>query len=408
MTAVDLLRMLGETTLAGTAAVALVLLLRGGVRRFAGSGVAYALWAMVPAAIVAVLLPAPVRLLPAVSPGSEADGGVFGGIAPLAGIGAFDGLAPWLLAAWFCGALFCAVAQTLRQRRFVEGLGRLRPRGDGLWQAQSVAGLPAAVGLRPRIVIPADLDTRYSAREQRMTLAHERCHVRRGDVAWNALAAGMHCLYWFNPLVAFAIDRFRRDQELACDEAVLRRHPGSCRTYAEALLKTQLSAVPAPLACQWPGHHPLKERIAMLSSSRPSARRLIAGAAFVLAATAATGYAAWAAQPQGVVKTGGAQQAWPVVEGMPVATPPAYPAEALAANIGGKVSLLVDVAPDGSVSGVEVESATPPGVFDTAALEAAKHWKFTPPRKHGKPVAGRVRVPVVFEPDERSVGGAQG
>lgn len=81
-----------------------------------------------------------------------------------------------------------------------------------------------------------------------------------------------------------------------------------------------------------------------------------------------------------------------------MATPaPAYPDLAKGAHIGGKVMLLVDVALDGSVSNVVVEQAEPAGVFDAAAIAAAKAWKFSPAMIDGKPVAGRVRVPITFE-----------
>src|SRR3546814_10618324 len=73
--------------------------------------------------------------------------------------------------------------------------------------------------------------------------------------------AALRCVYWFNPLLWIAADRFRRDQELACDATVVARHPHARRAYGEAMVKTQLSAMPAPLACHWFGGHPLKERI---------------------------------------------------------------------------------------------------------------------------------------------------
>ena len=53
-----LLDLLLETTLAASAALALVLLLRRPLRRAFGAAVAYACWALVPAAVIAVLLPA--------------------------------------------------------------------------------------------------------------------------------------------------------------------------------------------------------------------------------------------------------------------------------------------------------------------------------------------------------------
>ena len=65
----------------------------------------------------------------------------------------------------------------------------------------------------------------------------------------------------------------RLDQELACDAQVVAAHPAARRSYAEAMLKTQLAGRPLPLGCYWPAPaaHPLVERIAC--SSRGPGRR---------------------------------------------------------------------------------------------------------------------------------------
>ncbi len=80
-------------------------------------------------------------------------------------------------------------------------------------------------------------------------------------------------------------------------------------------------------------------------------------------------------------------------------SPPKYPPAALKAGLHGQVILLIHVAEDGSVGMVEVEKATRPGVFDAAAIEAAKTWKFRPAMRDGKPVQAVIRVPVDFSPN---------
>lgn len=94
-----------------------------------------------------------------------------------------------------------------------------------------------------------------------------------------------------------AARRFRQDQELACDAAVLRRFPHSRRSYGDALFKTQLADQPLPFGCHWFGSHPLKERIAMLKHPLPNTLRWFAGFVLVTALTVAGGWTAWAAQP---------------------------------------------------------------------------------------------------------------
>ena len=164
---------------------------------------------------------------------------------------AFDPM-PWLALVWLFGTVGCAVLFVRQQRRFVRSLGHLSSCDDGTSRAQATAACPALVGAwRPRIVLPADFERRYDNAERELILAHERAHRARGDAQANALAATLRCLYWFNPLVHLAASRFRHDQELACDQQVLRRHPAARRAYGEAMLKTQLAGGVLPFGCHW-------------------------------------------------------------------------------------------------------------------------------------------------------------
>src|SRR5690606_23093982 len=94
-----------------------------------------------------------------------------------------------------------------------------------------------------------------------------------------------------------AARRFRHDQELACDQRVIARHPQSRRSYGEAMFKTQLAAGPLPLGCHWGYGHPLKERIAMLKQPIPTRARVLTGSALMLALSLGVGLTAWATQP---------------------------------------------------------------------------------------------------------------
>ena len=76
---------------------------------------------------------------------------------------------------------------------------------------------------------------------------------------------------------------------------------------------------------------------------------------------------------------------------------PAYPKDALAQHINGKVVLLIDIDAQGNPTNVVVDRSEPPGVFDQASIDAARQWKFKPALKDGRPVAGRISVPVRFE-----------
>lgn len=57
---------------------------------------------------------------------------------------------------------------------------------------------------------------------------------------------------------------------------------------------------------------------------------------------------------------------------------PAFPPEALRAAQSGEVQVEFTVSPDGSVSAARVVRSTPPRVFDRAAVNAVKRWRFQP------------------------------
>jgi len=253
------LALLGRQSLALSGAVAVLLLLRQPLLRHFGPGLRYAAWGLLPLALLAAALPA---TPPAIALKAELVARVepLLGAAPDLPITAAAGWRPWLLGLWAAGALAGLFFLAQAQRRYQRGLSR---HGDR-WRAPAGSG-PALVGLlRPRIALPADFEQRFDARQRQLVLAHEEVHRARHDNHWNALAALICVLHWFNPLAWLALRRMRADQELACDAAVMASHPGSQAAYSRALL---LAQGPLPAGLPWAGWqspHPLVERIHML------------------------------------------------------------------------------------------------------------------------------------------------
>ena len=299
----DALQWLWSATLAVAIAALMLLVLPRLLRRYFGAGVAYAAWWLVPAALVASLLPAAPHV---------ADGGVVSPSAAtvqaivepvLAPIATAPSALPadhgaWWLWIWLAGVVLMGLRLWMQQRRFVRGLGAMRRLRDDLWKAQARHGLPALLGvLHARIVLPEDFELRFDPRERQLMLAHERRHRSRGDHLANFAFVVARCLFWFNPLVHLAAARFRHDQELACDQAVIAAHPDSRRAYGEAMLKTLMADRQAPLGCHWGFSHPLKERVMQLKTPapRPWTRRL--GVAIVATLTMGAGFTVWSAQP---------------------------------------------------------------------------------------------------------------
>ncbi|MBS0361763.1 MAG: TonB family protein [Proteobacteria bacterium] len=297
---------LAKANIAAAAPILCVVALRKWARGTLGARAAYGLWLAPLLAAAAVLLPhpalqaAPGAIAPIVLQAeSAADAFVAEAVTVTPDQG--PDLAALLAGGWIAGGLAAAGLLARRQARFVASLGRLTPLPQPrLYRAERAGVGPAVVGvIRPKVVAPADFETRFAADERALILAHEAQHLSAHDAAINALACALQCLCWFNPLVHLAARLMRVDQELACDAAVVGRFPEQRRAYAELLLKTQLFAQPLPLGCHWPAgaEHPLKARIAMLKSPLPAraARRL--GAAVTLAACAGAAGLAWAASP---------------------------------------------------------------------------------------------------------------
>ncbi|MFC7519562.1 TonB family protein [Xanthomonas populi] len=388
------------------AALSICLLLRHPLRSWLGATAAYAVWACVPLALLAAVLPSPqadaamlkIPLLVAMPALSSAHDGA-------------SALAASILAVWLSGAALLAVVLWLRQYRFVRSMGPLHTLDNAVWSATHDAGLPASLGLwRPRIVVPSDFNTRYCAAERALVLAHEQLHLRRGDMHANLLAALMLCIGWFNPLMHLAWRAFRLDQELACDAAVLAQHPGKRRSYANAMLKTQFGAGCTPLACHWAAPHPLTQRIAALRGPVKDARRSRWSFAVVLLLAATISTAAWTLQPariaipaQPALAAGNAvdfaAMRSPKYIDFTTMRPPKYPVAAFDAGIEGFVELHFDVDPSGVPQHIAVVQSKPAGVFDQAVLDAARQWRLKPAYAHGKAIASTVRVPVKFELD---------
>lgn len=255
--------------LAGAAAALAVMALRLLARRLFGAEAAYRLWATVPMAMAACLLPARVVVGAAAAPG----------LPPV-----LSNHAAALLALWVVGVAVAVGVLARAQIAFER-------------EARAGRGGPAVAGiLCPRVIMPAD-DGRYTPQERELVRAHERAHIARQDPRASAAAAALQALGWFNPLLHLGAQMMRLDQELACDATVLRRRPRDRALYARTLLKTQLAARPLPFGCYWPARsvHPLEVRVGLLRTAGRGDGLI--GGFVVAAAVLLAGGLAWAAKP---------------------------------------------------------------------------------------------------------------
>ena len=119
-------------------------------------------------------------------------------------------------------------------------------------------------------------------------LAHEGVHARRRDNLWHYAMALALAVHWWNPAVWFMSRLLRRDIELSCDRAAVRRLGEDRRAeYAQALV-TLATQADGPAFCHTFGRKAAEERILSIMKFKKTS---IIGAIFsltlVLAVTAA-------------------------------------------------------------------------------------------------------------------------
>jgi beta-lactamase regulating signal transducer with metallopeptidase domain len=93
---------------------------------------------------------------------------------------------------------------------------------------------------KPVVLMPAGADT-WTEEERSSALFHELSHVKRADFLVMLAVRASLAVFWWNPLCWIVYRELRKDQEIACDEMVLRAgiRPSS---YAASLLAFRRSA----------------------------------------------------------------------------------------------------------------------------------------------------------------------
>ncbi len=79
---------------------------------------------------------------------------------------------------------------------------------------------------------------------------------------------------------------------------------------------------------------------------------------------------------------------------------PTYPPQALARGVEGEVRVRLTINTEGRVATAEIVSASPPGVFETAALAAVRRWRFDPVMRGGRPIEASITATIRFRPDD--------
>jgi TonB family protein len=81
-------------------------------------------------------------------------------------------------------------------------------------------------------------------------------------------------------------------------------------------------------------------------------------------------------------------------------TPPTFPVSAREAGLSGWVDVQFVVKSDGLVSDVIITGAEPVGIFEQAAVDAVRRWRYKPAQRDGHAVDQRARLRMKFALDK--------
>ena len=119
---------------------------------------------------------------------------------------------------------------------------------------------------RPLVLLPAQ--QRLSTEELGMALAHELAHLRRGDLWLGWVPAIAQRLFFFHPLVHWAMREYAVYREAACDAQVVQRQHAAPQSYGHLLLRLGVAHPPhAGLAGASSTFENLKRRLMLLQQS---------------------------------------------------------------------------------------------------------------------------------------------
>jgi beta-lactamase regulating signal transducer with metallopeptidase domain len=129
--------------------------------------------------------------------------------------------------------------------------------------------------VRKTILLPATANE-WSAERRRWVLAHELAHVKRNDGLGQLLCQVVCTVYWFNPLIWYAVHRLGIERERACDDCVLVGLGGSAPDYADHLLQIArgLNGGLGLLAASMAHPSQLKVRVLSILDSRMRRRQM--------------------------------------------------------------------------------------------------------------------------------------
>jgi membrane-bound lytic murein transglycosylase D len=186
--------------------------------------------------------------------------------------------ASWGVAVAAAVALAFGLQRYRSLRKHLGGLPVMRRSGRVWICVSDAAGIPYSARTLRRAFVVVPTDSLADWARLRLFVAHELQHHRQGDTMWvHGLAAVRTAFAWLP--AAYGWNRLLSElQEIACDEAVLRRRPAIAPRYAQAILRAATGVrgrllVPAGTTAAAGSHgRVIRRRIEMILR-RPTTRR---------------------------------------------------------------------------------------------------------------------------------------
>jgi TonB family protein len=335
---------------------------------------------------------------------------------------AFDSgsLSVALLALWFAGTSFglvrlgVSLARIAQIRRDATEIARL---DDVPVLACADLSIPIATGIAaPAILLPDNLVQTLTAKDRRCTIEHELAHLRRGDVAGNAVQRVLEAAFFWNPWIHVVSRHLVIEREAACDDwAVHRLGEPSAYAFCLAELARRVVKTNAPLLTPSAlgSRNALVARIERLMSERGQYESKLnyfaVGGIVVLFAVITLVFQAIApAQAQTASLEANAVQPSQIAQAAcknpnapPEALNPVPPELPKSPRLTQPVSavVVVKVGADGKAHGATVYKSSGNSIFDQAVLVAAEKSTYTPRLVNCAPESGVYLFRADFTPE---------
>ena len=164
-------------------------------------------------------------------------------------------------------------ALQMRCARLAHALG-LR-RAPAVLASPAIASPQVSGGWRPVVLWP--VHDVLDADDAALALAHELAHLKRGDLLLGWIPALAARLFFFHPLLRWAMREYALNREAACDALAVEQQHIAPQDYGRLLLRLGVSRpMPAALAGASPTFHNLKRRLTMLQQT-PTAMPRVRG-----------------------------------------------------------------------------------------------------------------------------------